>query len=456
MTNGETLRRLNDIVTYPKEDLSTELKGWLDLDDEMDRANLARALMAIANHGGGHVLIGFTNMKGQWVPAEPRPADLSGYSEDDCNAVLRYAEPPFHCDVYFPARHDSNLQFPIIVVPGNHRAPIRAKRDDPRRKHIRQNEYYIRRPGPKSEPPQSGQEWDALIRRCIQAGREELLDEIRRILSGPSELRVPPESAMRELDAWEKESEDRWRVRTNELFSSMNESPYALGVWAVAYELLGDFERPSLAQLLEILDTVRGHETGWPPWWVPTRADIKPYVYEASIECWLASEGDATNKARDPAHADFWRASPEGKMFLVRGYQEDSTENERYKVGTIFDVTLPVWRVGEVLLHASRLAEAFKGSGAGQIDVHLRTRWIGLKDRMLVSWAQTSIFLPSDRTCRQDEVRSELVAHASAIPSELPEMVARLTLPLYEAFDFFVPSDQMYEEQLSRMRSRGV
>src|SRR3972149_74921 len=126
MTEEETLRRLSDLITYPKEDLAVELKVWLNLKEEMDKSNLARAIMALANHGGGYVLIGFSKHKGQWLPAEPRPSDLSAYSVDDCNAVLDYAEPRFHCDVYFPARSDSGLQYPVVVVPGDHRIPIRA------------------------------------------------------------------------------------------------------------------------------------------------------------------------------------------------------------------------------------------------------------------------------------------------------------------------------------------
>jgi hypothetical protein len=138
-------------------------------------------------------------------------------------------------------------------------------------------------------------------------------------------------------------------------------------------------------------------------------------------------------------------------MFLVRGYQEDSTDS--HKPGTVFDVTLPVWRVGEVLLHASRLGTTLYSGDAGEAEVHVRIGWRGLAGRELVAWAEPLILLEEGRRCRQEEVRSELVAPVSAVPDQLPELVARLTLPLYEAFDFFRPSMQMYQEQLARMRS---
>ena len=46
-------RRLQDLLAYPREDLGTELKNWLDLALEENKANLAQAILALANHGGG-------------------------------------------------------------------------------------------------------------------------------------------------------------------------------------------------------------------------------------------------------------------------------------------------------------------------------------------------------------------------------------------------------------------
>lgn len=53
-------------------------------------------------------------------------------------------------------------------------------------------------------------------------------------------------------------------------------------------------------------------------------------------------------------------------MFLLRGYQEDSNPNS-IEPETIFDLTLPVWRVGECLLNAERLATALTDQSASVI-----------------------------------------------------------------------------------------
>jgi len=56
---------------------------------------------------------------------------------------------------------------------------------------------------------------------------------------------------------------------------------------------------------------------------------------------------------------------------------------------------------------------------------------------------------------RQGSVASRVVLSADRISETLPELVAILTKPLYEAFGFFKPSPAMIEQELSKMRQRG-
>ena len=51
--------RLSDLLVEPREHLHVEIKEWLDLSDRAHRANLAKEIIAIANHGGGFILLGF-------------------------------------------------------------------------------------------------------------------------------------------------------------------------------------------------------------------------------------------------------------------------------------------------------------------------------------------------------------------------------------------------------------
>ena len=66
-------QNLQQLVEAPSERLDVDLKGWLDLSDNGHRGTLAKALIALANHGGGVTIIGFDTVGD---PAENRPDNL--------------------------------------------------------------------------------------------------------------------------------------------------------------------------------------------------------------------------------------------------------------------------------------------------------------------------------------------------------------------------------------------
>src|SRR5690606_3509397 len=68
-----------------------------------------------------------------------------------------------------------------------------------------------------------------------------------------------------------------------------------------------------------------------------------------------------------------WRASRSGAFTIVRAYDSDDQEP-----GTYLELTLPVWRVAELLLYAGRMATRF---GSDVVNVILR--YDGLAGRVL-------------------------------------------------------------------------
>jgi predicted HTH transcriptional regulator len=173
---------LEALIASPCETLEIELKAWLDLTSKGPRATLAKELIALANHGGGHVILGFDD-------AGPAPISRpTGYTvtTDDVNGIVsRYADPAFHCEVRDVAGHV------VIAVPGGHKVPIRSKRGGPNGEVI-ENRYYIRRPGPNSETPLTGLEWDTLLRRCIDNREAELEAIVTRVTRAMGSSTVTP------------------------------------------------------------------------------------------------------------------------------------------------------------------------------------------------------------------------------------------------------------------------
>ncbi len=218
---------------------------------------------------------------------------------------------------------------------------------------------------------------------------------------------------------------------------------YPFGWWSCSYQLSPVDDPPSLPQFRDILRQVKGHETGWPVWLaLDTTPESTPHVVDGLIECWL----------RDTEDADFWRADPSGQMFLLRRFQEDTGEIQGIQPGHVLDVTLPVWRTGECLLHASRLA---KQLGASRVE--LAMTWHGLKGRELRTVASRGRRAPMfpGRVCHEDEVRTTVENETDAISDALPELVQRLTAPLYARFNFYEPPVGFYVAEISEMR-RGI
>jgi predicted HTH transcriptional regulator len=62
---------IQDLIDNPIETLHVELKSWLDLMDQTVRAKTARLLAALANHGGGYLIIGIGDhrqLDEVWIP----------------------------------------------------------------------------------------------------------------------------------------------------------------------------------------------------------------------------------------------------------------------------------------------------------------------------------------------------------------------------------------------------
>ena len=442
-------RRLSDLLRRPREDLDVEIKGWLDLNNEREhKAVLAKALIALANHGGGFVLLGLERAEsGTYAEAAGRPENLTGYDQDGINGIVSvYAEPNFHCGLDIVEQPETGSQFPIITVPAG-TVPIRSKRDGPDGRGITQNQYYIRRPGPASETPQSAQEWNRLIRRCTLENRADLIQSIRHILAGEAPVTTSPaqEDAWAPLEAWVEESLRRWEEKRDALPAESG-ARCPLGYWWAAYQITGINTLVTAGELRNIMAHERVRHTGWPLW--PTLGgDGIPIVSQGEgIECWL---GQNDPNERQPAHADFWRATPQGLFFQLRGYQEDSGEIEPDQPGQIFSLVLPIWRVAECFLHAQDMATGLTGEEA---NVLFRTGWVGLRGRWLRAPQRMVLgFDARQWNADEDSITLKLSVESMRIRENLAEIVWQILRPLYQRFQFYELPPKLVQQELELM-----
>jgi hypothetical protein len=440
-----TPAELNRLLALPNETLAVEYKSWLVLSENHGRATLAKAAIALANHGGGIVVLGMRpmNAEGGALVSEHRPAELRRYSQDDINAAInRFADPPFHCELAFATHAVSGVEHAFVVVPGGSAVPVMSTRACPN--VIEQQRCYIRKPGPRSEEPFTGAEWRSLFERCLSAGRENMLGAIRAIVHGRAG--GSPDVNLTALDTFVGQARERWETLIEGLPAD-DAARMPLGHYEQSFEIRDTAAAPNLLGLRRRMDAAGAiKHTGWGPFVTLGREPFEVRPAGGVNEVWLGAP-DGSRFERTPAHCDFWQAHPAGRLYLQRGYDEDGYA-ERIAPGTGIDITLPIWRVGEAMLYAGRLARLY----AENPPIVFRCRFVGLRDRALFSASAMRMMGIGNRRCHDDEAVLETQVSAAEIEDNLAEIIHPLLAPLYERFSFFELPLRLVVEELEAMR----
>lgn len=222
-------------------------------------------------------------------------------------------------------------------------------------------------------------------------------------------------------DIFVRESFSRWNALNNELKDSAIRFPYG---WArFDYYLEGELKHIEAKEFIKILNNIATDRySGLPPFYC-SETTVPKIINDNTVECRLKN------------HGDFWRATPSGRMFLIRGHQED--EIETFPAQSIFDTTLPIWRIGEILLHAERLATLLKRRENSDITIHFQASYTGLNGRVLRSWAMpdniNSQFI-TGRNALSNEVLLKAELSVYGLSGRLAEHLYSLTLDLYQTF----------------------
>ncbi|HEY5306082.1 MAG TPA: helix-turn-helix transcriptional regulator [Pseudolabrys sp.] len=254
-------------------------------------------------------------------------------------------------------------------------------------------------------------------------------------------------------EAFVQEAFARWRELTAKL--PENSPGRALDGWyRIDYALEGDIKEIELHQFPATLEQAVVHHTGWPLFLFLTRHELQPKEVDGVIECWLKPEDAGVNRPLgDSAHCDFWRAAPTGRTFIIRGYQEDVQET--FSPRTVFDTTLPTWRLGEAFLHAERLANLI-AVDPKKVNVRLRAFYTGLNGRVLRSWANPLADLTIEGgASRSDEAVLEAVVPVSDIKDDLAKHLHPMIASLFERFGITGLSIARVEAELDRMKQNN-
>lgn len=374
---------LADLVDNPREALDIELKSWLDLSDNVNKANIARHIAALCNHGGGYLVFGFRD---DFSVAPDRPASLDAYNHDTFNAIIkRYLLPMFECQVLKVAS-SAGPEYPVVRVPGHEATPVCTVRDGPqdgngKPQGIRSGTYYIRAPGPESVPITSPQQWSALIRRCTLNDRETLLREMSHVLQDKP-AGVP--RVEERLAAWDKANEERFDALLKAAQDFSWPVPLASNHYRLSYLIQHEDQRIPIGELRPLLEEINNEVrdtvwTGWSMFYPFTRPEIAPTVHPENADGTgddLLETNLIGNGQFDTSMPDFWRVAPDGRATLVRGYREDvRLENP----GTWLSPETVLRETAELVRHAKAFARHFPTAST----VSFRCTWAGLNGRQI-------------------------------------------------------------------------
>ena len=424
--------RLEGFISYPREDIDVEYKDWLDLKEEKAKATLAKAAIALANHGGGHIILGFAEGR-QKLVSRPLPDGIPSITQDSVNAIVRrYAEPEFHCEVFNVTHPATSALHVAIKIPGSE-VPVVCKRDQ-REAKVFQHKVYVRKPGPRSEEPHTANEWRELLDRCVLARRQEMLDAIRTIVLGQAVVEDPGPRPQAALQDYCTEAHRRW----NEIVAGQpNDSPcrFPKGFYELGFGLVGAAPAKSLADLKSRLSVAqRVNLSGWPPFPDIGVEGWGAYAHKNVIEAWLGKPRE-DQLFSDSLYCDYWRASPDGKLYTIRGYLEDSEEAQKpnYDLGGSLVIDEPIKRIAEGILFADRIAREFEGVER----LSILCRFSGLDERSLVFSYDRIMRLSTRYISHTNETTLTSQVTLQQVQDNLVEVIHGILQPLYEQFGFY-------------------
>ena len=435
---------LSDLIDAPRETLEVELKQWVDLNDSMVRAGLARHMAALCNHGGGYLVFGI----GDDLTIDPdRPSSLDVFNHDTFSSIVKkYLSPTFQCDVSIVTGVTSG-EFPIVRVPGHDIVPVCAKRDGPHgadgRPHgIRVGAYYIRSPGPESIAITSPQDWSTLIRHCTLNDRDALLRDITPILQGREAIAPVAEDR---LHSWHRSAESRFYevLRAAENFSWP--VPLEDNCFQLSYLISHNDETIPTGDLRHVLEEINNEVrdtvwTGWSMFYPFSRPEIAPYVHPENLD----GTGDDLLEANltgltqfDTTLPDFWRIAPDGRASLIRGYREDVRLEEPVRWLSPENV---LREAAEVIRHARAFSRHFPTAST----VSFRCTWKGLRGRELMDF-DPAIYWPPGRSASADERTLTGDYPVVQLNAAWPKLVSDLGCPILYLFGFTDCSPQLVE-----------
>jgi hypothetical protein len=432
---------LQDIVDSPQEKYDVELKPWLSITEKPHIAKFAKALIALRNNNGGHLVLGIED---DGSKSENPPADLQKTYHIDLiqQIVSKYASDPFPIEIEMRASAGQN--HPIIVVPSGVESPVFARstitHPETGKKLIEDDAIYVRSITANHRVSSSKlrrSDGNRLMRICFENREADIGGFIRRHLTGLNMdvLQAMVRGTGSSVD--QKQAVLDYLDNSFERFTKLQTGAgdAALDVGYMEYGgIINGIENPKPAnsELLYELRSVQRDASGWPPWtFIHNRnaGNYNPRVVGGSWEAFMDGQNDG-----NMAMLDFWKIDPAGKLYYSRALEDDlRAQVLGVTPKSALDFHLVVLRVTEIVLNTTRFARAL--SSETEVQISSAFRWRGLHNRVLTSWSQSGSRLRRVAKSYEDSVTSEVEYSSNLADSAVPNLVYDIVRPLFLSFE---------------------
>jgi len=458
--------RIQELVERPGESLAVEIKTWINPDDPEGQSKIVRATLALRNHGGGYLLIGFDNrmLKPEVATA---PADVRAMFHIDKiqGLVTRFASEPFEVAVEFGER--DGVLFPVLAVPPGIRTPVAAKSDlvVNGKKVVATDDVYVRTLHTNHTPSTAKagwKDWARLVEVCFDNREADFGRFMRRHFgsAAPLALRqlwlaidgeMKPQPSMEDrLVQMLNAGEQRFQRVVKERSLTLPKT----GWWEVALIIDGDVPpHGPTKDFINLLDASNPDLTGWPVW-LDSRsfndASMRPFVMDGRWEALIVALDGW------PRHINFMQLDPKGAFYLRWALQDDITSSQNAPLpNEVFDFGLPVIRCAEAVAVGLAFAKAMD-CNPELCHLQFAFRWSGLEGRELSSWAQPSRIISSGRAAHQDQVTVFQRVPLDTPLSAIGGLLATMLKPLYAVFDGFELAPAVVEDLSARLVERRL
>lgn len=454
---------IRDLVANPRESLTVELKAWFDPGSPEGQSKIVRCALAMRNHGGGFMLVGFEDGTARPLTDEAPPDVRLGFNADDVQKlVTRFASDPFEVEVHFAMR--DGVEFPVPAFPGGVRTPVATKsllgpQTSPL---VRENKVYVRTLNASNVPSSAEagwKDWSRLMETCFENREADIGRFIRRHLGGASGEGLRQIAAALSLAPQQPETVEQRLQKTLDAGLARCQAAAAArpalpphGTWEVGVLIESEAPPPSQLRSKEFLGQLLASHPDYSGW--PVFVDSRNFADRASRPYVNGGAWEAFTVALDAGlnHIDFWRLSATEGFYLYQAFKDDLRPDVRPPL-TVLDFTLPILRVADALAVSMTFAKAL-GYPADATTLAIGFRWRGLKGRTLDNWGSQDRDLRPGPPAHQDEVMSCVRMPLDTPLDALPVYVQEASAPLFDAFDGKTFGPALYEQLTRKLLER--